>query len=65
MESHKTLAMKYFEDSSPRAARAHLTSWIKRCPELMEKLEATGYRSTQKDLTPRQVRLIIEYLGEP
>lgn len=63
--SHKELAMRYFPYSTPAAARAHLTAWIQGCPELKKKLEATGYRSRQKDLTPLQYGTIIDYLGEP
>ena len=55
----------YFPDSSPRTAVQHLMSWIRRCTQLWEQLQATGYESTCKTFTPRQVRAIIEQLGEP
>ena len=32
---------------------------------LMEELEKTGYQSRSKSYNPRQVRLIVDYLGEP
>lgn len=63
--SHKELAMRYFPHSTPAAASAHLTAWIRRCPELVNALAKTGYRSHQKDLTPLQYRAITDYLGEP
>lgn len=43
---------------SPRT----LCNWISRWPE--EFAEA-GYRKTDKQLTPRQVRLLFELIGEP
>lgn len=42
-----------------------LRRWIIRCKELHQKLLLSGYSSTQRFFTPRQVRLIIRYLGEP
>ena len=63
--SKKELALMYFPDSSPRTAVSHLMSWIHRCTQLWEQLQATGYETTCKTFTPRQVRAIIEQLGEP
>ena len=63
--SKKELALMYFPDSSPRTAVQHMMSWIRRCTQLWEQLQATGYESTCKTFTPRQVRAIIEQLGEP
>jgi hypothetical protein len=61
----KELALMYFPDSSPRTAVSHLMSWIRRCTQLWELLQATGYETTCKTFTPRQVRAIVEQLGEP
>ena len=61
----KELALKYFPDSSPRTAVNHLMAWIRRCTLLGEQLQATGYTTTSKTFTPRQVRAIVEQLGEP
>ena len=61
----KELALMYFPDSSPRTAVSHLMSWIRRCAQLWEQLQATGYETTCKTFTPRQVRAIVEQLGEP
>ena len=61
----KELALMYFPDSSPRTAVNHLMSWIHRCTPLWTQLQATGYNVTGKDFTPRQVKIIIEHLGEP
>ncbi len=61
----KELALMYFPNSSPRTAVNHLMSWIRRCTRLWEQLQATGYETTSKTFTPRQVKAIVELLGEP
>ena len=61
----KELALMYFLDSSPRTAVSHLMSWIRRCTQLWQQLQATGYETTCKTFTPRQVKAIVEQLGEP
>lgn len=59
------IALLYFPDSTPKVAVRHLMRWINRCTPLLHELEATGYCSTQKYFTCRQVRLIYYHLGEP
>ena len=59
------LAICYFPDSDPTTAVKHLMRWIHNCHALADELTACGYRTTAKVFTPRQVRLITEYLGEP
>lgn len=61
----KELALMYFPDSSPRTAVNHLMSWIHRCTLLWQQLQEMGYSTTSKAFTPRQVRAIVEQLGEP
>jgi hypothetical protein len=61
----KELALMYFPDSMPRTAVNHLMAWINRCAQLLEQLQATGYQPTCKAFTPRQVKAIVEHLGEP
>lgn len=55
----------YFPESMPRTAVNHLMAWINRCTQLLEQLQATGYQPTCKAFTPRQVKAIVEHLGEP
>ena len=55
----------YFPDSQPRTAVNHLMAWINRCTPLLGQLETAGYEKTSKGFTPRQVRLIVEHLGDP
>ena len=60
------LALLYFPDaSSAHTAVNHLMSWIRRNPQLKEQLEKMGYRKSAKFFTPKEVKLIVEYLGEP
>ena len=61
----KELALMYFPESMPRTAVGHLMAWITRCPQLMTLLQATGYLPNNKAFTPRQVKAIVEHLGEP
>ena len=55
----------YFPKSDPHVALNHLNSWIKGCPELVEKLAGCHQSRFAKFYSPQAVRLIVEYLGEP
>lgn len=59
------LATAYIPTAEPHNARRTLARWIRRHPTLSQDLEQAGYRPSQHHITPRQVRLIIEALGEP
>ena len=59
------LAASYFQELASHQACNRLRRWIIRCTELHDKLLETGYRPEQRIFTPRQIRLIIHYLGEP
>ena len=61
----KELALMYFPDSRPRTAVNHLMAWIRRCTQLWRQLHEFGYQPTNKVFTPREVRAIIQQLGEP
>lgn len=56
----------YFPHSKPRIAVKALLRWIDNCPDLVSALNALNLPFRHKqNLTTRQVRLIMEYLGEP
>ena len=61
----KELALMYFPESNPRTAVNHLMAWIHLCAPLWEELLAMGYHKQSKAFTPKQVKAIVEYLGEP
>ncbi|MCR5362250.1 MAG: DUF4248 domain-containing protein [Bacteroidales bacterium] len=61
----KELALMYFPASNPRTAVNHLMAWVRRCPHLWGQLQAMGYQITSKEFTPREVRAIVDQLGEP
>ncbi len=61
----KELALMYFPDSMPRTAVKHLMAWIRRCTPLWDALQAMHCQKSDKGFTPRQVKAIVEHLGEP
>ena len=61
----KELALMYFPESYPRTAVNHLMVWIRCCDPLWEKRLKMGYCKTSKSLSPKQVKAIVDYLGEP
>ena len=62
----RELASMYFPGKSPREAVRSLLGWIHNCPDLVAALEALGlpYKN-RRELTVRQVRIIMEFLGDP
>ena len=59
------LAQQYSPSHSPRQARRRLRSWIGSHPTLRKSLSTLGFSLGQRTLTPAQVSLIFEALGEP
>lgn len=59
------LARLYFPELARHQACNRLRRWIIRCHELNTELCRNGYRPAQRVFTPRQVRLIVHYLGDP
>ena len=65
MYTKKELALMYFPESMPRTAVNHLMAWIRFCTPLWDELLKMGYCKTSKSFSPKQVKAIVEYLGEP
>ena len=63
--SFSQMAAAYAPELCDRAARRRLTSWLRINPQLMKRLQETGFKEKQRVLTPRQVEIIYEFLGEP
>lgn len=59
------LAILYAPDLTPESAGKRLSSWIRFNPKLTHELQESGWQKGQRVLTPLQVRIIIQYLGEP
>lgn len=63
--SKSELAQRYLPHVSPPAARRMLRAWIDKNADLKAVLEKTGYDDKTVMLTPAQVQLHYDYLGEP
>lgn len=58
------LAQLYFPHNTPASATTQLKRWMNK-PALMLKLQAANYLKGQRILTPRQVDIIVDHLGDP
>ena len=54
-----------FPDTDPGGALSNLNFWIRRCTDLYAALRACGMARKAKAYTPKEVALIVYYLGEP
>ena len=59
------LAMAYFDGCSKKTASRLLARELKLTPGLLDALRPTGYRPAQKRLSPRQLKILHNFLGEP
>lgn len=59
------LAQLYFPNISKKSASVQLRNWIQRNEKLKNELHNAGFMPGKKILTPRQVTLIINEIGEP
>ena len=59
------LAMMYMPGVTRCGALKQFNRWLERNVQLTEALVATGYDNTVRLFTPKQVELIVEYIGEP
>ena len=57
--------MLYYPDRGYKRAVTLFRNEISLTRGLLPALKAVGYRENQRVLTPRQVKVIAEYLGEP
>lgn len=58
-------ASLYFPHIQQQSAVSQLRRWIVESPELLHDLEVAGWRRYRKILTPRQVHILLDHLGEP
>jgi hypothetical protein len=59
------LALLYFPNSTKKSATTQLRRWIRRNGELQRTLNQMGFTERQRILTPRQVEVILQFVGEP
>ena len=59
------LAMLYRPDLKEGNARRTLYNWMRRNEKLMAALDAVGYDPKRRTLTPREVAIIVDFIGEP
>ena len=59
------LAQMYSPHVCRKSALRLLNQYIHRAKGLLPALEATGYSRSARHFTPRQLALVLEYLGEP
>lgn len=59
------LALLYYPDHGYKRAVHLFRQELRLTIGLLDALKAVGYRENQRLLTPRQVQVIEEYLGEP
>ena len=59
------LALRYLPHVTAAAARRTVREWIEKNKELKEALTKSGYTDKSRLLTPMQVQLHFDYLGEP
>ena len=59
------LAVLYGPDLMPESAGKRLSKWVGADPVLETELQGYGWRKGKKTLTPRLVKTIAQFLGEP
>lgn len=59
------LALLYFPNSSKVSATTQLGRWIRQNEKLKMQLSELGYKPKKKILTPSQVKVIVDFIGEP
>lgn len=62
---YSELAVRYLPTINKKSASNQFRKWIKLNHKLYDELKSYGFIPNQKILTPRQVSIIIQYLGEP
>jgi hypothetical protein len=63
--SYCELAMLYFPNSTKKSASAQLGRWIRQNQRLLDNLVELGFRKGKRILTPKQIDVLINFLGAP
>lgn len=59
------LAILYAPGLTPHSATKRLTKWVTINQDLYNRLKRVGWKAGSRLLTPIQVRVIVDILGEP
>lgn len=59
------LAQMYFPTITKQSATVQFRRWIRINNKLLDELTLAGFKRYQKMLTPKQVEIIVRYIGEP
>jgi hypothetical protein len=59
------LAQMYFPTITKQSATVQFRRWIRINNNLLDELSLAGFKRYQKMLTPKQVEIIVRYIGEP
>jgi hypothetical protein len=59
------LALFYFPNNKKRSASTQFGRWIRQNELLFRQLGESGFKLGKKILTPSQVKLIVDFFGEP
>lgn len=59
------LAMLYFPNSTKKSASVQLRRWLRKNETLNKQLKDSGFKPGIKLLTPKQVKILTDYFGEP
>lgn len=59
------LAALYFPHIQQSSAVNQLRRWVHESPDLLEELQAAGWKRYRKVFSPKQVAIIVDHLGEP
>jgi hypothetical protein len=59
------LAQLYFPQITKQSATVQFRRWICKNIELQNQLTSVGFIPGQKILTPKQVKIVVDILGEP
>lgn len=63
--SKAELAMMYNPEQCVTVALKTLSRWIQANPNLKKELDAMYYNKYRRSFTPKEVDVIVRYLGEP
>jgi len=59
------LALLYFPNCSKRSASTQLGRWLRQNETLINRLKDSGFKPGKRILTPKQVEILVNTIGEP